>query len=123
MASFVVMEPPRSSGAEPGVEAVFVRDGFSVLALVAPVIWLLWHRLWLEAMLALAAAVAIATASAYAGLGPVAPAISLLVSLFVAFEGQAMRVARMRRLGWAEAAVIELNCAAHIVQPGTSWQR
>ena len=35
--------------------AVFVRDGFSWLAFLLPPLWLLWHRLWLEAALVVVA--------------------------------------------------------------------
>ena len=37
--------------------AVLVRDGFSFLAFLLPPLWLLWHRLWIEAALAFAAGV------------------------------------------------------------------
>ena len=38
-------------------DAAFIRDGFSFLAFLLPPLWLLWHRLWIEAALALAALV------------------------------------------------------------------
>ncbi len=101
------MEPPRASGAETGVQAAFVRDGFSLLAFIAPVLWLLWYRLWLEAILVLLVAAIIAALGNYADMGAALPMLSLLVSAFIGMEGQAMRLARLRRRGWREAAVIE----------------
>ena len=48
MASFVVMEPPGSVG--PSDRAVFVRDGFYVLAFLVTVFWFAVHRCWLAAL-------------------------------------------------------------------------
>lgn len=112
MAAYVVMEPPRASGAESGVQAQFVRDGFWLLAFIAPLPWLLWYRLWLAAVLTLLAAAAIAVLGNLSELGPALPALSLLVSFYVAIEGSAIRLARLRRLGWREAATIEANSRA-----------
>ncbi|TIW44359.1 MAG: DUF2628 domain-containing protein, partial [Mesorhizobium sp.] len=49
MAVYVVMEPP-GLGEKPDV--TFVRDGFSWLGFLVSPLWLLWHRLWIEAALA-----------------------------------------------------------------------
>ena len=48
MAIYVVMEPPAARPNEASDGAVFMRDGFSLLALLVPPLWLLWHRLWIE---------------------------------------------------------------------------
>ncbi len=55
MAQFVVLEPTGAEAfqerREPALRpkrAVFVRDGFSILALVFPFVWLLMQRLWFE---------------------------------------------------------------------------
>jgi hypothetical protein len=109
VASFVVLEPPRAAGGEPGEETVFLRDGFSFLAVIVPVIWLLWHRLWLEAVCTLAAALVIAVAGQVAGFGLFGTMLSLLVSFYVAIEGNGMRLARYRRLGWREMALIDAD--------------
>ena len=53
MASYVVMVPPAGQGNRPDLDAAFVRDGFAFLAFFLPVLWLLWHRLWVEAVAAL----------------------------------------------------------------------
>ncbi|MCX7302774.1 MAG: DUF2628 domain-containing protein [Hyphomicrobiales bacterium] len=135
MATYVVMEPPATDAAE---RAVLVRDGFALIAFLVPPLWLLWHRLWVEAMLALAASIALATLGEQAGFGAVGAGLSLLVSLLVGFEGQALRIARLRRNGWSEWGALEARnsaeaeiryCAAHgetanappraIILPGT----
>ena len=52
MAAYVVMEKGGAS-ARTAADAVFVRDGFHWVAFLVPAVWMLWHRLWLEAVLAL----------------------------------------------------------------------
>lgn len=105
MASYIVMEPPEGDR-----EAVLVRDGFQILAFLLPVLWFLFHRLWFEAVIALAVAVALAIAGSFAGFGG-APALSLLVSIYVGLEGAALRVAALRRRGWREWGVVEADSA------------
>jgi len=109
MAIYVVMEPPAADAAE---RAVLVRDGFAVLAFLVPPLWLLWHRLWIEALLALAASIALATLGEQAGLGFLGASLSLLVSLYVGLEGQALRIAGLRRKGWSQWGVLEAGNAA-----------
>jgi hypothetical protein len=103
MAIFVVMDPPADAAER---EPAFVRDGFHFVAFVVPVIWLVWHRLWIEALAALLASVAISAIASRMGVGPAAPALTLLVSIYFGLEGAALRIAALRRRGWREAAVI-----------------
>jgi len=112
VAIFVVMEPPAATGAEAAEGAVLVRDGFAVLAFLMPPLWLFWHRLWIEAILALAVSIALATLGEQAGLGLLGASLSLLVSLYVGLEGQALRIAKLRRNGWSEWGVLEAGNAA-----------
>ena len=112
MAIYVVMEPPAATEAEAIERAVLVRDGFAVLAFLVPPLWLFWHRLWIEALLALAASIALATLGEQAGLGFLGAGLSLLVSLYVGLEGQALRIAKLRRNGWSEWGVLEAGNAA-----------
>ena len=107
MASYVVMEPSRG-GEE---RAVLVRDGFHFLAFLLPAVWLLFHRLWLEAVLAIAAAMLLGSLAALAGFGPASSFLSLLVSLYVGLEGAALKVAALRRRGWREWGVVEAENA------------
>lgn len=103
MASYVVMEPPQGDAER----AVLVRDGFHVLALVLPVVWLLVHRLWLETLAFVAAALLLGTLTNFAGLGPAGTAASLLLALYVGMEGAALKLAALRRRGWREWGVVE----------------
>ena len=84
MASYVVMEPPGVRQDEASEGALFIRDGFSVIAFLVPPLWLLWRRLWIEAALAFAAGFALAALGETAGFGLAGSALSLLVSVYVA---------------------------------------
>lgn len=107
MATYVVMEPPGSPAATATDGAVFVRDGFHVLAFVVPVFWLLWHWLWIEAALAFAVIAVVAGLSELAGHGGAGAALSALISLGLGFEASSLRIAAMRRRGWTEAGTVE----------------
>lgn len=110
MASFVVME--RASGARPAPdgassEMLMVRDGFHVLAFLLPVVWMLWHRLWIEALVAAAVTLGLGALVNYAGAGAAGAWASLLVSLFIGLEAPSARLAALRRRGWRDWGVVE----------------
>ena len=111
MATFVIMEPPRGVPSVAGRDAgpVFVRDGFAVVAFLVPLAWLLWHRLWIEAAVALAATVLLGVLGEMAGFGAGAGLLSLLVSIFAGLEGQALRIAALRRRGWTDAGIADAD--------------
>ncbi len=90
-------------------KAVFVRDGFHVLALVLPFVWLLIQRLWFEAFAVLGITILLGLAGAYFGIADAVPLLTLLVSLFVALEGVNWKIAKLRRQGFVEKAVIDAS--------------
>jgi len=106
MAAYIVME--RAEGGRES--AVFVRDGFSVIGFLLPFVWLLWHRLWIEAALAIGAALLLAAAESSGAVFTVAaPLVSILVSIYVGLEGSALRVAALRRRGYIDRGVVEAD--------------
>ncbi|MDP3898431.1 MAG: DUF2628 domain-containing protein [Mesorhizobium sp.] len=107
MASFVVMEAPAATDGDRAV--VYVRDGFHFLAFLVPPLWLLWHRLWIEAALAFALMLALSALGSVAGVGGAAPTLSLLVSIYAGLEGSALRIAALRRRGWREFGVVDAD--------------
>lgn len=107
MAVYVVMEPPGTNRSDGAAGAVLVRDAFSLLAFLLPPLWLLWHRLWIEAALAFALGVGLTALGEVAGLGFAGAVLSLAVSIYVGLEGPALRVNVMRRRGWQEWGVVE----------------
>lgn len=107
MASWVILENRAEDRS--GAGTVFVRDGFSFVAFVIPLLWLLWHRLWIEALVLLAIAACIAAAATFGGLAGAEPFVSALVSLFIGLEGQNLRLRALARRGWREAGVVEAH--------------
>jgi len=107
MAIYVVMEPPLGNAAAASERAVLVRDGFSLIAFLVPPLWLLWHRLWIEAALAFAAALLLTALGEAAGFGLTSSLLSLLVSIYVGLEGPALRLAALRRRGWRAWGAVE----------------
>ena len=104
MASYVVTKPASDRRGE---DALFIRDAFAPLAVLVPVPWLLWHRLWFEAALALCASFAFATLSVWVGMPGLAGIVSILLGFYVALEGGALKIAASRRRGWEEAGIID----------------
>src|SRR6185503_529861 len=68
-----------------------------------------WHRLWIEAVLTFAVMTVLSMIGEKLGLEGAGSALSLLVSLYVGLEGQALRIAALRRRGWREWGVVEAD--------------
>jgi hypothetical protein len=106
MASYIVLTDPNDRS---GADVRFVRDGFSIVAFLVPLVWLLWKRLWLEAAL-LFAAFGVIGYGAHLAFGEKAPEIMPLVSmafgLLCALEGPARLVADQERRGRSVTQVI-----------------
>ncbi len=123
MAQYVVLEPrdskaisgkadtgfPSEMRLKSAEKAIFVRDGFHVLALVLPFVWLLTQRLWFEAFAVMGISILLGLAGAWFGIVDAVPLLTLLVSLFVALEGVNWKIAKLRRQGFVETAVIDAS--------------
>ena len=105
MASYVVMEPPERNPEQ----AVLVRDGFAILAFIAPFLWFLWHRMRLEALAAVAAALLLGALGALEGWTVAATVASLCLSLFFGLEARNLRVSMLKRRGWHEWGVVDAD--------------
>lgn len=104
MARYVVFEPP-AGNRDP--LPVFVRDGFTLCALIAPPLWLAWHRLWVEALVCLAVLLGVNVLAANGSVGSAFAFLSTLVGFYVGLEGPVLRMAGLRRRGFSEMAAIE----------------
>lgn len=102
MAAYVAMEPP---GREE--ETLFVRDGFTLFAFLVPVLWFLWQRMWIEALLALGLTLLLSSLDSLGGMG--APLLSLLVSLLIGLEAPTLRLWNLERRGWRERGAVEAD--------------
>jgi hypothetical protein len=72
--------------------AAIVPDGFSWPAFAFSVLWFLYHRLWLAAVLVIALLAGLAIGGRVLGMSPIAAvAISLLASLLIGLEASSLR--------------------------------
>ncbi len=110
MATYVVMEAPADRDGE---RTLFIGQGFSVLAFVLPLVWLVWRRLWVEAAMVLALTLFLSLAARQGWLSEAGVAVtSLLVSLYVALEATTMRITGLARRGWQETGLVQADNAA-----------
>lgn len=104
MASYIVMEPADDRRGE---AALFIKDAFRPLAVIVPVFWLLWNRLWFEAAMAFIASLILVGLGTYIGLPEWHGFAALLIGLYVALEGSALKIAAARRRGFVDEAVVD----------------
>ena len=107
MASYYVLTPQGSTN--PEKDTRFVRDGFSWLAFIFPLPWLLVRKLWLIAGLSVVFYLLAILAAEYWGLDALPVAFSFILSLWAGIEGGHVRAYWMQRHGWDLKATI----AAH----------
>ncbi|MEQ9518956.1 MAG: DUF2628 domain-containing protein [Parvibaculum sp.] len=84
----------------------FVKEGMAVWALVAPLLWFLYHRLWWEAAILFGISIIMALAADQWGI----PEITLLVAnsllqVLIACEANDLRAYALRRKGFRQIAV------------------
>ena len=79
----------------------FVKDGFSWPALFWPLIWILWHRLWLTLMCAVIAVLVVMWIDLLAG-DRAATIVLILGALLFAFEANNVRRLSLDRRGWRD---------------------
>lgn len=112
MARYVIlrhedMTPPR--GLPP---VLVVRDGWSWLAFLFPLFWLLWHRIWFASLAVLAAMVAIALIAQSPPWMALGLPLSLLLGLFVGLEGQNARIGKAQLQGYAICDLVDASSRA-----------
>jgi hypothetical protein len=103
MATFMAMEK-REAGE---YDAEVVRDGFSLLAFLFPLIWLLWFRLWIEAVAYVVLALALVGLGWLLGLGDMAGLLALPLNILAGLEASTLRQRGLRRRGWEEWGPVE----------------
>lgn len=103
MAQFTVLEPPDG---KPERVAV-VRDGFSLWALLFTVLWALWNRMWVVAMLLFALSAVLMAAVNLQWLPPgLAALIHFGIALIFGFEARNLQVRSLERAGFGRAEFI-----------------
>lgn len=107
MARYVIMRhiDPAPSGRRQPVIAL--RDEWTILAFILPVIWLLWHRLWFAAFLVLGAIVALGFLTLEPAYQSIVLPANLLLNLFVGLEANGWRIAKARSQGYTIVDVVD----------------
>lgn len=109
MTAYLVLASP---GAQiPDERSVVIADRFAPWALIAPVIWLLFNRLWLEALAAVLVMAVATYLAGSAGQPALGIALDLALSLLTALEGRNWRASALQRRGWRLVDVIETDDA------------
>jgi hypothetical protein len=80
---------------------LFVKDGFSWPALFVPLIWIIWHRLWLVLVWYVVFILVVIWAGRLLN-DDIATAVAILGSLLFAFEANNMRRHALEDRGWQE---------------------
>ena len=79
----------------------FVKDGFSWLALIFPMLWMLYYRMWIEFAVVMAVMFGLEWAfGAYPDGMQVAGWMSLAITVLFAFEANDLRGAMLERRGY-----------------------
>ncbi|TCL73124.1 DUF2628 domain-containing protein [Rhizobium sp. BK251] len=105
MASYLIFTPP--GGPDGNHERTrFIRDGFSWLAFLFPLFWLLAHRLWLHAIAILVLQGIGSSIAETPGLWPAGAAILFGTSLLAGLEGRALYARSLIAKGWGEEGLV-----------------
>jgi hypothetical protein len=99
MKTYSVHAPPHDP--DDAERFAFVKDGVSWPALFVPVLWLLWHRMWLTLVWYAVYVLALAWIGRLGGDG-VATATAVLGNILFALEANNMRRASLASRGWRE---------------------
>ena len=111
MKIYSVFERPGGSGAaqlaDPGRGVIFVKEGFCWPALLWPMLWALYHRMWLVTAIYIVISVLIGGLGEWLGGGhPLALIAALSFSLIAASEANRIRGWHLARQGYAQLASV-----------------
>ncbi|MHA1189859.1 MAG: DUF2628 domain-containing protein [Alphaproteobacteria bacterium] len=104
MRSYTVHTSPDLGPDEAAERAAFVKDGFCWPALIIPLIWLIWRRMWLVLALYIVAASVLMAATSPLG-NAIGFAVAVLFGLLFASEANNLRRWTLQRKGWTEAGL------------------
>jgi hypothetical protein len=91
-----------ASPADPRPERfAFVKDGFSWPALFFPILWILWHRMWVTLLGYVAFALVVAVIDRFVGNGH-ATILAVTGSILLGLEGNTIRRLSLETRGWRE---------------------
>lgn len=102
-ARWLVSRRRRRAAVKPRGGLALVPESVPLLALLVPLLWLLWHRCWLPAVLFLLATVAVLLLP----LGPLAGWVTVGLHLLTGLSAQDIRRWSLTRQGRPAIAVVE----------------
>ncbi|MFZ1814851.1 MAG: DUF2628 domain-containing protein [Rhizobiaceae bacterium] len=108
MASYLIHTQPVASSGPQHAPVRFVRDGASLLALVFPLVWLVWNRLWFALACYLIVVAALGSWSILAN-DPSATILSALPGLYFWLEGNNLIAEKLERQGWEQVAIVDAS--------------
>jgi hypothetical protein len=107
MAIYTVYRPPYplSDPEDAALRTIFVKEGIAWAAMAFPLLWFLFHRLWLVLLGYLGAIALLEGLALWAGLG-IAGITTLLVSILIGLEANNLRCWTLARRGWVLSGVV-----------------
>lgn len=108
MTVYSVYEPPTQAPdlAERADRVAFVKEGVSWVALLVPILWLIYYRMWMELVLLILVYVGLQLAFGTDAQGQMLFGwASLAVSVLFGFEANDLRAASLERRGYRLAGV------------------
>ena len=97
----------RPWSAAPDQDAVSVKEGFCWPAALVPLLWALWHRLWLPVVAAAAVLAVVPVLAELTNIDPVAiAAIEIAPALLFGFLGNDWRRRVLTARGYVESGVV-----------------
>lgn len=87
-------------------DTVFVKEGMAWPCLVIPVLWMLWHRMWVPAAIVFACSLAIAAIGKVGGDSLTANLIAIGFQTAIALEANNLRRWSLSKAGYLETGVV-----------------
>lgn len=104
MKTYTVLEPPDGKPEK----VAFIREGFSLGALLLTVVWALWQRMWVVAALlfGVTSLLTIATSTGFLGEG-LASLLQFAIALLFGFEARSLQVRSLEAAGYRRSGLIQ----------------
>jgi len=97
----------RRQGLDPDRDLVLVREGFSFMAFLFSILWLLWHRLWLAAVIVFAAQMVIAGLVYWLSANePAILIVDIFTSIVVGLIAHDLQRWKLGQTGYVEQGVV-----------------
>lgn len=108
MTIFTVHVPPQALGdaRDQHIKTVLIPESPSLLALIFPLLWLIWYRLWWAVLFYVLISIVFAILFT-TNIGIIASVLTFFPGLFLFLEGQQLRRNSLERRGWKLVETVE----------------